>query len=93
MDRSVTPKMLYGPQLRFGLYNILGVTDRLTNCHMTLSAMRCLLIMVLINGCFQNGLVIGPRLVIMAQGRLYRTEATPRPIQPSEGHYDLTEDI
>jgi len=33
---------------------------------------------VLINGCFHNGPVICPRLVIMAQGRLYWPEATPR---------------
>jgi hypothetical protein len=33
---------------------------------------------VLINGCFLNGPVICPRLVIMAQGRLYWPEATPR---------------
>jgi hypothetical protein len=32
---------------------------------------------VLINGCFYNGPVICPRLVIMAQGRLYWPEATP----------------
>ena len=35
---------------------------------------------VLINGCFHNGRVICPRLVIMAQGRLYWPEATPRAI-------------
>ena len=33
---------------------------------------------VLINGCFHNGPVICPRLVIMAQGRLHWSEATPR---------------
>jgi hypothetical protein len=33
---------------------------------------------VLINGCFHNGPIICPRLVIMAQGRLYWPEATPR---------------
>ena len=31
-------------------------------------------IIVLINGCFHNGPVICPRLVIMAQGRLYWPE-------------------
>jgi hypothetical protein len=46
MDRSVIPKMLYGPQLHFGKYNILGVTDRSKNCHMTLSAMNCLYIII-----------------------------------------------
>jgi hypothetical protein len=33
------------------------------------------LIKVLRNGCFHNGPVICPRLVIMAQGRLYWPEA------------------
>jgi hypothetical protein len=33
------------------------------------------LIKVLRNGCFHNGQVICPRLVIMAQGRLYWPEA------------------
>jgi hypothetical protein len=33
------------------------------------------LIKVLRNGCFHNGLVICPRLVIMAQGRLYWPKA------------------
>ena len=35
---------------------------------------------VLINGCFHNGPVKCPRLVIMTQGRLYWPEATPRAI-------------
>jgi hypothetical protein len=35
------------------------------------------IIIVLINGCFHNGPVICPRLVIMAQGRLYWPDATP----------------
>jgi len=35
-------------------------------------------IIVLINVCFHNGPVIYPRLVIMAQGRLYWPEATAR---------------
>jgi hypothetical protein len=34
-------------------------------------------IIVLINGCFHNGPVICPRLVIMAKGRLYWPEVTP----------------
>ena len=48
---------------------------------------------VLINGCFHNGPVICPRLVIMAQWRLYWSEATPRvnttfrgPLWPNRGH-------
>jgi len=43
MDRSVTSKMVYGHQLRFGPYNNLGVTDRSINYHMTLTAMHYLL--------------------------------------------------
>ena len=43
MDRPVTHKIVYGPQLRFGPYNILWVTSRSINCHMTLSAMNYLL--------------------------------------------------
>jgi hypothetical protein len=43
MDRSVTHKIVYGPQLRFGPYNILWVTFRSINCHMALSAMNYLL--------------------------------------------------
>jgi hypothetical protein len=35
---------------------------------------------VLIHGCFHNGPVICPRLVIMALGRLYWPEAMPRAI-------------
>jgi hypothetical protein len=34
MDWSVTHKIVYGPQLRFGPYNILWVTSRSINCHM-----------------------------------------------------------
>ena len=51
------------------------------------------IIIVLINGCFHNGPVICPRLVIMAQGRLYWPEATPRanttfrePLRLNRGH-------
>ena len=40
MDRSVTPKRLYRSQLRFHLYNILGVTDWSINCNMALRAMN-----------------------------------------------------
>jgi hypothetical protein len=47
MDRSVTHKIVYGPQLRFGPYNILWVTDRSINCHMALSAMNYLLIIII----------------------------------------------
>ena len=36
-------KIVYGPQLRFGQYNILWVTSRSINCHMALSAMNYLL--------------------------------------------------
>jgi hypothetical protein len=36
------------------------------------------IIIVLINGCFDNGPDICPRLVMMAQGRLYWPEATLR---------------
>ena len=43
MERSVTHKIVYGPQLRFGPYNILWVTSRSINCHMVLSAMNYLL--------------------------------------------------
>ena len=43
MDRSVTHKIVYGPQLRFGPYNILWVTSRSINCHMALSAMNYLI--------------------------------------------------
>ena len=43
MDRSVTHKIVYGPQFRFGPYYILWVTSRSINCHMTLSAMNYLL--------------------------------------------------
>jgi len=43
MERSVTQKIVYGPQLRFGPYNILWVTSRSINCHMALSAMNYLL--------------------------------------------------
>ena len=43
MDRSVAPKILYGPQFHFGPYNILGVTDRSINCHLAQSAMNYLL--------------------------------------------------
>ena len=43
MDRSVTHKIVYGPQLCFGPYNILWVTSRFINYHMALSAMNYLL--------------------------------------------------
>jgi len=43
MDQSVTHKILYVPQLRFGSYNILWVTSRSINCHLTLSTMNYLL--------------------------------------------------
>jgi hypothetical protein len=43
MDWSVTHKIVYGTQLRFGPYNILWVTSRSINCHMALSAMNYLL--------------------------------------------------
>jgi len=43
MDRSVTHKIVYGPQLRFGPYTILWVTSRSINCHMALSAMNYLI--------------------------------------------------
>jgi hypothetical protein len=48
MNRSVTHKIAYGPQLRFGPYNILWVTSRSINCHMALSAMNYLLNIVLV---------------------------------------------
>ena len=38
----------------------------------------CSITIVLINGCFHNGPVISPRLVIMAQGRLYWPKAMLR---------------
>jgi len=43
MGRYVAHKILYGPQLRFGPYNILLVTSRSINCHMAFSAMNYLL--------------------------------------------------
>jgi hypothetical protein len=43
VDRSVTRKIVYGSQLRFGPYNILWVTSRSINCHMALSAMNYLI--------------------------------------------------
>jgi hypothetical protein len=43
MDWDVTHKLVYGPQLRFGPYNILWVTSQSISCHMTLSAMNYLL--------------------------------------------------
>jgi hypothetical protein len=43
MDRSVTHKIVYRPQFRFGPYTILWVTSRSINCHMVLSAMNYLL--------------------------------------------------
>ena len=43
MDRYVTHKIVYGPRLRFGPYNILWMTSQSINCHMTLSAMNYLL--------------------------------------------------
>ena len=43
MDRSVTHKILCGPQLRFGPYSILWVISRSINCHMALSPMNYLL--------------------------------------------------
>jgi hypothetical protein len=44
MDRSVTHKIVYEPQFRFGPYTILWVTSRSINCHMALlSAMNYLI--------------------------------------------------
>jgi hypothetical protein len=43
MDRSVIHKMLYGPQLRFGPYNIFWLTSRSIYYHMALSAMNYLI--------------------------------------------------
>jgi hypothetical protein len=43
MDRSVTHKIVHGPQPRFGPYSILWVTSRSINCHMALSAMNYLI--------------------------------------------------
>ena len=43
MDRSVTHKILYGPQLPFGPYSILWVISRIINWHMALSPMNYLL--------------------------------------------------
>jgi hypothetical protein len=45
---SITHKIVYGPQLRFGPYIILWVISRSINCHMALSAMN-----YLINICMQ----------------------------------------
>ena len=44
MNRSVTHKIVYGPQHRVGSYNYLWVTSRSINCHMSLNAMNYLLI-------------------------------------------------
>jgi hypothetical protein len=54
MDRSVTHKIVYGPQLRFGPYNILWVTSRSINCHMALSAMKYLLNIGCERFCFRR---------------------------------------
>ena len=43
MNRSVTHKIVYEPQLRSSPYNILWVTSRSINCHMALSTMNYLL--------------------------------------------------
>jgi hypothetical protein len=47
MDRSVTHKIVYGPQLRVGPYDSLWVTSRSIDCHMALCAMNYLLNMTL----------------------------------------------
>jgi hypothetical protein len=57
MDRSVTHKIVYGPQLRFGPYNILWVTSRSINFHMALSAMNYLInihVIIIIHTYFVN---------------------------------------
>ena len=57
MDRSVTHKIVYAPQICFGPYNILWVTSRSMNCHMALSAMNYLLntiIVLLISKVHKN---------------------------------------
>ena len=60
MDRSVTHKIVYGPQLRFGPYNILWVTSRSINYHMALNAMNYLInihVIIIIHTCtyiFEN---------------------------------------
>jgi hypothetical protein len=46
MDRSVTHKIVYGPQPRFGPYNILWVTSGSINCHVALSAMMNYLLII-----------------------------------------------
>ena len=43
MDRFATHKIVYGPQLRFGPYDILWVISQTTNCHLARSAMNYLL--------------------------------------------------
>jgi hypothetical protein len=55
MDWSVTHKIVYGPQLRFGPYNTFWVASRSINCHMALSAMNYLL-----NNTFSLSLLIAP---------------------------------
>ena len=52
MNWSVTHKILYGPQLRFGPYYNLWVTDRSTNCHMALSTMNYLYNITLASSTF-----------------------------------------
>ena len=51
MNRSVTHKIVYGPQLHFGPYNILWMTSWSMNCHMALSAMNDLLNNIYITAC------------------------------------------
>ena len=47
IDRSVTHKIVYGPQFRLGPYYMLRVTSQLINCHMALSAMNYLINIIL----------------------------------------------
>jgi hypothetical protein len=43
MEQDVTHKIVYGPQLRFGPYNILWVINRSINCNLARSVMNYLL--------------------------------------------------
>jgi hypothetical protein len=63
MDRSVTHKIVYGPQLRFSSYNILWVTSRSINCHMALSAMNYFINTTLIL-CLSYRKIINPTMFI-----------------------------
>jgi hypothetical protein len=49
MDRSVIHKIVYGPQHHFGPYNILWVISQSINCHVALSAMNYIYLLIITN--------------------------------------------